>query len=215
MLTLFRSHVARRSESGPGGETRILDRVVVFRGLLRLIENPGDSEIGDLDLAVGIEQQILGLDVTVDDSTVVGILERLADRGHHGEGFLGRESVRLERLSQIDSLHEFHDEVEELFRLAEVMHRDDVGMTESGERLRLAGEAVGETGLGFAVGSKELERDDAVEQSLAGAIDDPHSTDTDQFENFELGKSFLHFLDRGRGGACCLRSLCRSHRLRH
>lgn len=46
-----------------------------------------DTEVGDLDRSRPIHEQVLGSDVAVDDSAVVGALERVADRGYHQEGF--------------------------------------------------------------------------------------------------------------------------------
>jgi hypothetical protein len=38
----------------------------------------GEAKVGDLDTAVGVEENVVGLDVTMDDALAVGMTEALA-----------------------------------------------------------------------------------------------------------------------------------------
>ena len=40
----------------------------------------GDAKVGELDVVLGVDQQVRRLEVAMDDAAVVGVLERLGDR---------------------------------------------------------------------------------------------------------------------------------------
>jgi hypothetical protein len=56
------------------------------------------AEVGNLDPTPSVQQQFLRLDVAMEDSFVVGELQRLADLRDKREGLLEGESASVQRL---------------------------------------------------------------------------------------------------------------------
>jgi hypothetical protein len=68
---LFGRHVAGRADRGAGQRQRAAVR--------RRRQTPRDSEVHDLDPAVGIEEHVLWLEVAVDDAVAVRGVERFGE----------------------------------------------------------------------------------------------------------------------------------------
>ena len=68
-----------------------LSPVEVSRGALGVAEGAGDAEIGHQRVAAG-EHDVLGLDVAMDHTLAVGILERLGDLAADAHRLLEREA---------------------------------------------------------------------------------------------------------------------------
>jgi hypothetical protein len=134
----------------------------------------GQAEVHQFDLPAWRQKDVLGLQVAVDDSVLMGVIESLQDPVRDGDD--RREFTRridVERPT-LDQLH--HDERRRLpFHkgLTDIVDRDDVGMIEAGGRLRL-----GQDALPSAVLARRLEHFDrhrSIEQQVAAAVDDAHA----------------------------------------
>ncbi len=77
------------------------------------VDEFGEAEVGDFDLAGFGEEDVFGFDVAVDDAAVVGVLECVADLGDDGEGVVGGEGVGVEELAEGEAVDEFHGEEED------------------------------------------------------------------------------------------------------
>ena len=180
LADLFGRHVVERAHDlCVAGE-----RGVLGAGLKQL----GQTEVGDLHMAGAVEEDVVGLDVAVDHALVVGVLERVANLGHHAERLGGCELAGFLRLAEVHAVHVFHDEVKEIARLARLVDEDDVGVAQLGEGARLAGEALGKGRVGGHVAGEDLERHDPIERTLAGLVDDAHAALADQLEDLEVGE---------------------------
>ncbi len=170
---LLGTHVCRCADHDPGfGEP--------FAGR-RLRQGPSDAEIGHHRLAIA-EQDVLGLDVAVNYTVAVGIVE--------GEPYLAGDSLGVldwelplprETLPQRFALDEWHREPEQgraVLRtgvgLARVVHRDDMRVLEPRRELDLPEEALGAQGVG-QLGVEDLERDRAVMAKIVGEVDGSHT----------------------------------------
>jgi hypothetical protein len=154
--------VGESGEVGRGGGPR------------RRVHRLGEAEIEDLDLALGRELDVPGLEVPVDDSLLVSGLERLGDLAGDGEDLFEREGAALQPLGEILSLDELHDEGADTARLLEAVDRGDVGVLQLGEELRFALEARETLGVGGECLGQDLDRDLAPELRVGRPVDDPH-----------------------------------------
>src|SRR5216117_3434635 len=93
-----------------------------------------------------------------------------------------RGERRLQQaLAQVGPLEQLHRQVSEVALLAEIVGRDDVRMRELAGGLGLLEKAlvVILAALGVVAQDDGLQRDDAVEVRVLGAVDDPHSAATE------------------------------------
>ena len=140
-----------------------------------------DPEIHDLRLA-GVEQDdVAGLDVPVDDTARVRVVERFGDAGRDAQRLApGQRPPGAHHFAQRPPLEELHRDVDGsgVRILADVVDDDDSGVGEPRRAARLLDEPRPE---GFSIfvahGEAEddrLERHDAAQQRILGAIDDAH-----------------------------------------
>ena len=172
-LGLLGREVRGRTHHGTG-----LGEVVLGAGVHRA----GDSEVGDLHLAVRADQDVAGLDVAVGQSGRVCDLESGGNLARHLGGLLGGErAVDLQDVGEGPALDLLHrDEVGALV-LAPVVHADDVRVREVGGRLGLASEPLDEVLVDGVLGEQHLDRNLAVEQQVARREHVGHSAPTDTF----------------------------------
>ena len=168
---LLRRHVARGAEDGA---------CVRHRGIG--LEPLGQPEVGDARAAVGVDEDVGGLQVAVEDAARMGRLD--------GLGHLRQDRRPLARVHRpacqtagqrrpLDILHRVEGVAVEV---ADLEDRDDPRMVEPGGGLRLAAEA-GQIGLRGELAAKEhLHRDGAPQAPLPGPVDDPHAAAADLLE---------------------------------
>ena len=174
---------------GRGAALRLLGRDVGRRAhhLAGLREGhplggAGDAEVGDLDPAVGGDEEVRGLDVAVDDAGGVRHAEGLGRLGEQVAGRLGVEGgtgpqERRERLA----LDELHHEVGARGRRAVVeragavvVDRRDPRVLQRGRVPGLGLEALAEQRVVGVLGLEHLHRDRAVEHGVARGPDLAH-----------------------------------------
>ena len=113
--------------------------------------NPGGArqlrhaEVGELDGAVAVDQDVGGLDVEVQGPVLVGIGEGLRERVGDACGLVEGERMAVdlrEELLEAHAVDVLHDEVGVAGVVGEVDHRDDVGVLQQAHGARL-GQGVG------------------------------------------------------------------------
>jgi hypothetical protein len=96
------------------------------------------------------------------------------------------ETTGLHRLTKVDAVDKFHEQVKKAPGLAEVMDGNDVRMIEAGEDASFTIEPLGKGGIGSEGLREKLESHHAVELGLTGLIDDAHAALSDEIEDFEM-----------------------------
>ena len=124
---------------------------------------------------VGVDQDVLGLDVAVDELASVGGGEPAADLDRVGDGLVhGQAALLLDAALQRSALDVLEDDVRATVVLAGVDHADEVGMREPRRRPRLAAEALELVVLLGDLAMKELDRDRAIEDLVERQVDGRH-----------------------------------------
>ena len=150
---------------------------------LCLGDRPGDAEVGDLDPAVGPDQDVARLDVAVDEPAGMSGGEGLRDAGPD-PGDLPRveRTAPAQDRREVLPVDQLHDDVRAARVLAEVVDGDDVGVAERGRRLGLRAETRREIGIAQVLRTEQLERDVATELGIGGAVDGRHPAAAQQLD---------------------------------
>ncbi len=91
------------------------------------VRHPGNAEVRHLHVAVGVDQDVLRLDVPVNNAVLVGVLQGRENADGHLGGHLGiQPALFLDQLLEGFALDVFHDQVTVLPVHAHVQEVDDV-----------------------------------------------------------------------------------------
>ncbi len=141
----------------------------------RIFQHAGDAKIDDLDRPVFAEHHIAGLDIAMNDSTLVGVVKGSARL--HSVCELERNRQRhaaRDQLLKIFAFHQFHCDVGKVCRFTHVVDGDDIGMLESAGRLSLAVEALKQRRIGSQARRNRLKGNEAVDDGIACSVHDAH-----------------------------------------
>ena len=189
----FGGHVAERAVLGTGA----VDRVAA------VLQRAGEAEVGDVDHAVSVEQQVRRLDVAVHH--LVGV--RIGEGTGRLETYVGEdaevvgEGVPVEPFA-VDKLHRV------VAGAGALPCRDDLhdaGMPQRGDEARLALELRAPRRVRDEGGGEQLHGDTAVEGELAGLEDDAHAAAADLPQQAEVGTGQLGQFRGGCNGASARR----------
>ena len=148
---------AERVDVGPGGETGSQGSAAELLGTheaqrahdrardreRRRLDQLAQPEVGQPDVAVGVEQDVGGLDVAVDEAMTVGRIERLGDRPEElDRPRQGQRPFLGEHLGERRAVDEGKGQVEDPGFLAPVVERHDPRADQLHQRVSLAHEAV-------------------------------------------------------------------------
>ena len=136
---------------------------------------PRETEVEDLGVAVLRQKDVLGLDVAVDDPLLVGSREPLRNLPGDVERPPRRERAVRHGHPERLALEELADGEPEAALVADVEEREDVGMREGGNRLRLGREARERLGVARQLLGQHLDRDLALEPRVPRAVDLAHA----------------------------------------
>ena len=135
----------------------------------------GETEVQDLDLALGGDLHVGGLEVAVDDALLVGGLERLGDLGRDLQGLVDRELAPLQPLGEVLAFDELQRQEGRALGLLESVDRGDVRVVEGGEKLGLPLEPGQPLGILGDLARQDLDGHVAVEVRVGGAVDLAHA----------------------------------------
>ena len=141
---------------------------LVADGLALRAGEAGDAEIHHLDGTVGLQHDVLRLDVAVDDPLGMGVVQRAEHlRGEMHDLFPGqRAAALLEVFFQRDAVDILHHDILQLVGDRNVVDLDDIGMVEDRD------------GLGFFL--EHLDRNGVVGAHIAAFIHVGHAAHADQ-----------------------------------
>src|SRR5262249_20996134 len=187
-LDLRGAHVERRAHGDAGlGE---------IEGLSRVGQHGRQAEVGDFDLALARDEDVLRFDVAMDDAQLAGPLNRACDLAHDAEGDEDfRRAFLFEILAQVATLDVLEGHEVEAVGLFDVVDLDDVGVRgpSGGERLRL--EALEGNRIAGHLGPQQLEGDLALEGDLFGEIDVAHAALAEAAENLIVAEPLAGQVD--------------------
>ena len=148
---LLGRHEIQRSHHLAGVRQRVF-------ALCRVIHT-SQSHVQHLDHALRIHQDVRRLDVAVDDTMLVRVLQplrRLCDVVH-GRGD-GQWALLLDQRCQVLAFDTFHHQEMDAPRIIRIIRPDDVRVREFGRRLRLAVKSFHRFGMLHSRGGQHFER---------------------------------------------------------
>jgi hypothetical protein len=165
-----------------------------------VVRQLGDAEVEDLgalaagDLAVGDQEDVLGLEVAVDDAAAVRGVQRRGDLAQQPQRLLGRQpTVPLEPRVEGLALEELHHDVRATVGVvAEVEDLHDAGIGDRGGRARFVEEALHDVLVRGQVGLQHLHRRAATEQRVLGQVHRPHPALTQLLHDAILTQDAFH-----------------------
>ena len=146
-----------------------------------IARDPGDSEIGHADLAVGSEHQVRRLDVAVDDVRSMGSIERPPCLPEPRQGERRGNPVRAHPVGQRSTRKELHHDRGLTRDVGDIENGDDVRLDrEPRGDPRLAREPRPDLGIAGEPLVQDLDRDPAVERVVGRRVDVGHAARRDQ-----------------------------------
>ncbi len=129
-LRLFGAHVGRGPQNRPGD------------GDQRLPLAPGQAEIHQKRLAAFVEHNVRRLDVTVNHTALMRVLQSIGQDTHNSCSLPRLELAGSQGLAQRLTANKFRHDEGLLARPSDFVHRDDVPMMQGRRALRLANESL-------------------------------------------------------------------------
>ena len=149
----------------------------LFRKALGRAERDSDPKVRDFHVVAGGEQHVLGLDITVNQTSTMSDTHCLADLCGDIHRTVDAQGRRLEHnIFQVDSFDVLHDDITLVAILAHVIHGDDVGVGETGRGLCLLKEPDQKGRFAGILRSKQFDGNGAPQQHVLSTIDLSHAT---------------------------------------
>jgi hypothetical protein len=135
------------------------------------IGHEGHAEVGQVGIAVTVDQHVLRFHIAMDDTMAMGRPERVGDLGEGRRGAIGRQSSEGESVGEGAGLDQAHHQVGGSGLAPVVVERDDVRVFERGDELGFGLEPADERGVIGELGLDHLDRHFASDGWLVGAED--------------------------------------------
>jgi hypothetical protein len=192
---LLGRHVGRRADHhADTGLRHGLQRVLVLWFVVRGQE-PGQPEVQDLHATVGQDHQIRRLDVPVNDALCVRRRQRFRELDAEVDDLFGGQRTTQDLLLQRFSVDQLGDEVQRpVLGLSGLEDGGDAGMVDRRGGLGLAQKTSPGPAILDPFLADQLQGDVALEQGVAGTVDDPHGTRAQAFDHLEVGDSLWRII---------------------
>ena len=134
----------------------------------------GQPEVQQLRPRLG-QHDVGGLEITMDDSLAMRLVERVGDLGRDLQRLLERERPFLETRCQRLALQMRHDDKVRAIDAADVVDAADVRMVQRGDRTSFALETGPQFGIVGDLAGQDLDGDSAIEARIPCPIDLAHA----------------------------------------
>ena len=175
---LFGRHVANSTDDGAGVRDGIGDRRESVGA--RHQRQFRDAEVENLQAAIASEKQVLGLQITMDDATLM----RRGEPARDLHAILNRRAFRHrtvpQPLAERLALEQFRDDVRNRALAADVVDDQEVGMVECACGPRFGLEPLDALRVGGAGAGQSFDRHVPAEARVPGAIHLAHTAGADQ-----------------------------------
>ena len=139
------------------------------------VENLGVAALGD--------ENVRGLDVAVDDPLRMGRVERIGDLNRQTKQNISVDGLAGDEMLQRHPVEKLHDQEGVAILLPNFMNSADIGMIESGSRLRLPLEARQGWGVFDNLIGQKLQGHISVEGYVFCLVDHTHAATTEFLED--------------------------------
>ena len=144
----------------------------------------GQAEVGHVGIAVPVEQDVRGLQVAVEESLAVRMVDGAGHDRDQPRGGAGIVAEPLGLPRQAAAIHELHAEERPIFVLAHLIDRHDVRVIQVGRELGLAEESLSLRRGRHRPGQDHLQGDEPFQPLVAGLVNDTHATARELLEQF-------------------------------
>ena len=130
--------------------------------------------------ALGVQQDVFQLQVAVNDTLAVRVIQRPGDLFQQAAGGVQAErDVRGEAICQTAVSHELHGQVGTILDDARIQHGDDARVLQAAGQIGFALEAVNDVRLDGPVGVQNFERHDLLAALVDCLIHHRHAADAE------------------------------------
>jgi hypothetical protein len=147
-----------------------------------------EAEVSNPRLVEGINQDIRGLKIAMENALLVSIMHRLRDRLEVSRRAPGWQRLIPHQFCQRTSLDEVHREIGLPVLFAHVMNCHDVRMLQRRSRTGLSPKPLHQIGTAERAKRKKLQRDDSVQVKLPSFIDRAHPSLANLFRYLVITK---------------------------
>src|SRR5262249_10813735 len=145
------------------------------------------AEVGDLGYAVGSEQDVGGLEITVDNPGPVGRIHG-HDQGYHPFGCLpGRLGRSAQPIGEAPAFEQLEGDIRRAVVLSDVEDLEDIRMAQGRDGFRFDLETGELDIVGRSASSDHFQGDQPVEAAMPGLVNYPHATTAEFPEDFIIG----------------------------
>ena len=177
----------------------------------------GETEIGDFRFAIGVQEDICGFEIAMDDTGGVCRFHGMAEFQQERQAIAQREGADIED-SPFEGLRRmgkarcgggecrgdvFHDEEGAFGVLSDIVDMDNMGGVEACGGSSLSKESGTQSGVVAMGGAQAFDGDEAAEPEIGSEIDDSHSAFSDDGLDFVvcLESGVMLATERTCGGA--------------
>jgi len=182
---LFRRHVPERAEHDV--RRRAGDRRSIGAQVGQRVPMERQAEIQNLHRTSSGQEDVLGFQITVDDSAEVRRGQPVGDLRSNPDSFLPSERAGLDALAQRLALEQLHHSDGHVVHDGQLVDGNDAGVGERRDRAGFGFEPPAHLRVGRDVRGHDFDGHLACQAGIPGAVDLAHAAGADRLDDFVLG----------------------------